>query len=743
MKKSKKYISIIIPALALLFISFGLFFSSNLIVNAREEDNTLEYSVNEEDVPGTTGTAGGTTGTVPEDGSSDDSTNDDDTGDENTGDTATKTVSDSITVLVEDPGDGDENDEKPVCSKKTYQCEKGEAIDKKTTEGDNQFVYIWDCELNGETKGCADPRPTCGDFSYNDGSNWTGGCDGGYTAEKKYDKESNTYTWECRGTEGDPIKECSHKPKDGQCKYIEDYYPRGGSYDPTKIFLCEDGKSKNHSVDQEVGVAKWLCPGEEGGKDASCQKLVYFSGVCGSEPPECWAGDLVPGSEYKASDGSIISWECVGPNGTSPDGYTSKVTCYPNDNKDEYIVGQCGDDKGDCIKGQASEVTEAEDGSSSWQCLGGGGGETDYCFLEGPDEPPVEPPIKPPKDPINGVCGSSDGLFFAKEPASNLCEQGELSGKVLKQENNSWAWTCAGLYGGENAKCNTMSVSLTPKLSGCYIGQDQSSCQIEEPFNWLVSGIYNSLSLVTNKSEIALEGESGQKNLEIGYPFSDIKLKVDGGEVASSRAWAVCGTGLYWDSESGTCLKPETCPGEPDYQEPETPYWTYEQTSECEILPGQEVGQLTITGTCQNYDEGHCQKADGTDYPTRTKDKTYSCFLNPPQDIELTVELWAEKENGIPNTESNLVTETQFKIHWKATTNPSGKVTSCDKIKALSPSLLDIETNGAATGVKEAYHPGASENIKYSITCYDKNGHPETATTTVYFGEIDSNVAEV
>lgn len=224
MKKSKKYISIIIPALALLFISSGLFFSSNLIVSAS---------------------------------------------DENTGDTTTKTVSDSITVNVEDPDDGDDGDdgdEEPECSQKTYKCEKGNATNMKTTEGQNQFVYIWNCELDGETKGCADPMPTCGDFSYNEGSNWTGGCDGGYTAEKKYDKESNTYTWQCRGSLGDPIKECSYKPKDGQCKYIEDYYPRSGSYDPRKIFLCEgEGvKSINHRVDNEKEIVYWDCPGEEG-----------------------------------------------------------------------------------------------------------------------------------------------------------------------------------------------------------------------------------------------------------------------------------------------------------------------------------------------------------------------------------------------------------------------------------------------------------------------------------------------
>ena len=516
MKKSKKYISIIIPALALLFISSGLFFSSNLIVSAREEDDTLKYSVNEQDIPGTRGTAGGIPGTFRGGGSSDDSTNDDYTGDENTGDTTTKTVSDSITVLVEDPGDGDE---KPVCSQNTNQCEKGTATNKKTTEGPNQFVYIWNCELNGETKGCEDPMPTCGDFSYNDGSNWTGGCDGGDTAEKKYDKESNTYTWQCRGSLGDPIRECSHKPKDGQCKYIEDYYPRSGSYNPSKIFLCEgEGvKSINHRVDNEKEIVYWDCPGEEGGKTDNCSKLIYASAICGDEPGECSKGVFVEGSFNYWSDETVQSWKCQGVNGGTPDGlYKNISTCYPDDDGgddnggDIIIDGQCADKLGECLSGEKTSVTTDEKGNSYWQCLGSEKGETDYCFLEGPDEPTYPPVIPPVKDPINGVCGSSNGLFFAKEPASNLCEQGELSGKVLKQENNSWAWTCAGLYGGENAKCNTMSVSLTPKMSGCYIQEGESSCEV--PFEWSISGLYKSISLMFNKVETPIKDYCSSEN---------------------------------------------------------------------------------------------------------------------------------------------------------------------------------------------------------------------------------------
>ena len=139
-----------------------------------------------------------------------------------------------------------------------------------------------------------------------------------------------------------------------------------------------------------------------------------------------------------------------------------------------------------------------------------------------------------------------------------------------------------------------------------------------------------------------------------------------------------------------------------------------------------------------------CHEADGTDYPRKTKDIKYDCFLNPPQEIQLTVKLWAtRKESGVDVTDSNPVTETKFNIHWKATTNPSGKFKSCSDITVHSPSVPNIETGGAATGVEEAYHPGVPQNTEYSITCYDKNGDSKTATTKVFFGKIDSNVAEV
>ncbi len=211
----------------------------------------------------------------------------------------------------------------------------------------------------------------------------------------------------------------------------------------------------------------------------------------------------------------------------------------------------------------------------------------------------------------------------------------------------------------------------------------------------------------------------------------------------------MCAPGLYWDSVSSTCLKPETCPGEPDYPEPETPYWTYEQTSECEILPGQEVGQLTITGTCQNYnqeEEMFCHEADGTDYPTRTKDKTYSCFLNPSQPSTITVTLNAKRLDGVDIDEEHPSTERSFMVSWKAVVNPSHKFKRCEEIEVREPGSSEVYTididNEISSGEKEQSHPGTPGSLELSLTCHDKNGNKATAKKTVYFDRITGSQIE-
>ena len=54
---------------------------------------------------------------------------------------------------------------------------------------------------------------------------------------------------------------------------------------------------------------------------------------------------------------------------------------------------------------------------------------------------------------VNGVCGSSNGLFFLSTPNVNLCSAGNtgsLSG------SGPWSWACNGINSGTNANCNAL-----------------------------------------------------------------------------------------------------------------------------------------------------------------------------------------------------------------------------------------------------------------------------------------------
>src|SRR5215831_6673902 len=52
--------------------------------------------------------------------------------------------------------------------------------------------------------------------------------------------------------------------------------------------------------------------------------------------------------------------------------------------------------------------------------------------------------------PINGQCGSANGVPVTSAPSSNLCSQGKatrLHGRV------PWTWSCTGSFRGTTASC--------------------------------------------------------------------------------------------------------------------------------------------------------------------------------------------------------------------------------------------------------------------------------------------------
>lgn len=56
-----------------------------------------------------------------------------------------------------------------------------------------------------------------------------------------------------------------------------------------------------------------------------------------------------------------------------------------------------------------------------------------------------------PSAPINGVCGSANGVTTSSAPISNLCSAGNASSVT---GSGPWSWTCNGSNGGTNASCS-------------------------------------------------------------------------------------------------------------------------------------------------------------------------------------------------------------------------------------------------------------------------------------------------
>lgn len=55
-------------------------------------------------------------------------------------------------------------------------------------------------------------------------------------------------------------------------------------------------------------------------------------------------------------------------------------------------------------------------------------------------------------EPVDGACGSADGVAVATKPIANLCNAGDAAAVI--GTGSSWDWTCAGLHGGATSSCS-------------------------------------------------------------------------------------------------------------------------------------------------------------------------------------------------------------------------------------------------------------------------------------------------
>jgi len=64
-----------------------------------------------------------------------------------------------------------------------------------------------------------------------------------------------------------------------------------------------------------------------------------------------------------------------------------------------------------------------------------------------------------PPPPIDGVCGSANGVPVSAAPNTNLCSAGTATAVT---GSGPWSWTCAGSNGGFTAACTAPVVSGPP-----------------------------------------------------------------------------------------------------------------------------------------------------------------------------------------------------------------------------------------------------------------------------------------
>jgi hypothetical protein len=197
-----------------------------------------------------------------------------------------------------------------------------------------------------------------------------------------------------------------------------------------------------------TGPWSWTCFGGGGGGNAMCTAPVLggmADGVCGSAngvtATTAPKTGLCSGGTPSALTGSgPWTWTCQGANSAVNASCSAPVPAG-------FTNGACGSANGVgsvsapasglCGAGSASTVTNT--GKWSWSCAGASGGATAQCSA----------PVKLP--PVNGVCGTANGVATATAPVSGLCSAGFVSAVA---GTGPWTWSCMGGDGGTTAQCS-------------------------------------------------------------------------------------------------------------------------------------------------------------------------------------------------------------------------------------------------------------------------------------------------
>lgn len=227
--------------------------------------------------------------------------------------------------------------------------------------------------------------------------------------------------------------------------------------------LCASGTATQVAGN---GPWQWSCLGENGGTNVSCSASVpakpRIDGACGiatelqtDNPPQ---QDLcISGTASTVFGESPFTWTCSGQNGGVA---VSCATLTPAEAPPPGppVDGLCGATNGVpainrprsdlCASGTPTQVTG--NGPWNWSCFGLNSGMTVSCTA----------PLMPPP-PVNGECGSANGMPAMTQPRSGLCDGGIASSV---NGNGPWTWSCSGVNGGSAVSCVAPSASRSGSM---------------------------------------------------------------------------------------------------------------------------------------------------------------------------------------------------------------------------------------------------------------------------------------
>jgi outer membrane protein OmpA-like peptidoglycan-associated protein len=288
-------------------------------------------------------------------------------------------------------------------------------------------------------------------------------------------------------------------PAEDQSAFCGSAAGQGTTQEPASN-LCSSGKPSS-----VAGTGPWTWTCTKGKNHVTCQSDKTINAVCGASNGTLLkslpvTGLCSVGTPTQVEGNGPWVWSCVGSGGGA------SISCSAAAQSQARIDGNCGVSSNTtmstipsvnlCDSGVASAVYG--EGPWTWTCSGLNGGLAASCSAQ-KNTPPAPPP---PGPPVNGLCGSSNGVAFSMRPTGDLCETGiatSISG------DGPWNWSCIGQNSGMTVSCtaplqppapisgvcggaNGVPTMTTPRSGLCSAGIS-SAVSGQGPWTWSCSGV--------------------------------------------------------------------------------------------------------------------------------------------------------------------------------------------------------------------------------------------------------------